>query len=138
MALAVGTLLALAVGAFATILGLDRERGFYPTVMIVIASLYSLFAVLGGSTQVLMLELLAGAVFVAAAALGFRRSLWIVVLALAGHGLFDLLHGHVITNPGVPAWYAHFCSAYDFVAAAYLAWLLLRFKAKGVRTQDEP
>ena len=38
MALLVGVLLAVAVGLFATGLGLDRDRAFYPTVMIVIAS----------------------------------------------------------------------------------------------------
>lgn len=40
MALLMGVLLALAVGLFATAVGLDRDRAFYPTVTIVIASLY--------------------------------------------------------------------------------------------------
>ena len=44
MALLVGALLALAVGLFATVSRLDRDRAFYPTVAIVIASLYCLFA----------------------------------------------------------------------------------------------
>jgi hypothetical protein len=39
---AVGTLLAFAVGLLATAIGLDRDRAFYPTVTIVIAS-YSAF-----------------------------------------------------------------------------------------------
>jgi hypothetical protein len=46
----VGACLAFAVGIFATVVRLDRDRAFYPTVAIVIASLYSLFAVIGGST----------------------------------------------------------------------------------------
>ncbi len=45
MAILVGALLALAIGGFATVVGLDRDRAFYPTVTIVIALLYSLFAV---------------------------------------------------------------------------------------------
>ena len=36
MALLVGALLAFAVGLLATAIGLDRDRAFYPTVMIVI------------------------------------------------------------------------------------------------------
>jgi hypothetical protein len=120
----VGALLAFAVGLFATGLGLDRDRAFYPVVTIVVASYYALFAVMGGSTQALVLESLAFAVFVAVAASGFRSSLWIVVVALAAHGLFDFSHGAVISNPGVPRWWPGFCLTYDVTAAAYLAWLL--------------
>ena len=125
MALLVGVLLAVVVGVFATGVGLDRDRAFYPVVTIVVASYYALFAVMGASTHVLALELLGGAVFVCAAVAGFRWSLWIAVLALAGHGLFDFVHASVITDPGVPTWWPPFCLAYDVTAAAYLAWLLL-------------
>ena len=124
MAIAVGALLAIAVGLFATGVGLDRDRAFYPVVMIVIASLYALFAVLGHSTQALVLELLAGTVFLAAAVWGFKSSLWVVAAALAAHGVFDLVHGALITNPGVPAWYPGFCFTFDVVFAGYLGWLL--------------
>src|SRR5882762_2595571 len=98
MALLVGVLLAVAVGLFATGLGLDRDRAFYPTVMIVIASTYTLFAVMGASTRALILETLAGAAFLALAATGFKWSLWLVVVALAAHGVFDLTHGAFIAN----------------------------------------
>lgn len=124
MALMVGTLLAVAVAVFARIVGLDRDRAFYPTVMVVIAALYSLFAVMGGSTPALLREMMAGAVFVVAAVYGFRSSLWIVALALTGHGLFDFVHGRLIANPGVPAFWPAFCGAYDVTAGAGLAWLL--------------
>ena len=126
MALIVGGVLALLVGAMATAVGLDRDRAMYPLVTLVVASYYVLFAAMGASPGVLALEAFAGAAFVIAALVGFRSSLWIVVAALAGHGVFDLVHGHVIHNPGVPHWWAHFCSAYDVAAAAYLAWLLKR------------
>lgn len=124
MALLVGALLALSVGIFATGVGLDHDRAFYPVVTIVIAALYALFAVMGGSTRALVLESLVGAIFVAAAVAGFKRSLWVVVAALATHGVFDLGHGAVIANPGVPSWWPEFCLTYDVTAAAYLAWLL--------------
>ena len=62
--------------------------------------------------------------FAAAAVAGFRSSAWIVVVALAGHGVFDAVHGYVIENAGMPAWWPAWCLAYDVGAAAGLAWLL--------------
>jgi hypothetical protein len=124
MALAVGVLRALAAGLLGTGVGLDRDRAFYPVVAIVIAFLYALFAVMGGSTQALVLEVLAGLVFLVAAVWGFKSSLWVVVAVLAAHGIFDLAHGLIISNPGVPPYWPPFCLAYDVTAAAYLAWLL--------------
>lgn len=124
MALLVGVLLAFSVGLFATGLSLDRDRAFYPVVTIVIASYYALFAVMGASTHTLLLELLVGAFFLAVAVSGFRWSLWAVVVALTGHGIFDLTHDTFMANAGVPVWWPQFCLTYDLTAAAYLAWLL--------------
>jgi hypothetical protein len=124
VALLVGAFLALAVGLFATSVGLDRDRAFYPAVTIVIASYYALFAVMGAATHALFLESLVGAAFLAVAVLGFRSSLWVVVAALMAHGILDLVHGRVISNPGVPSWWPQFCLTYDVSAAGYLAWLL--------------
>ncbi|HUS13920.1 MAG TPA: hypothetical protein VM536_02780, partial [Chloroflexia bacterium] len=124
MALVVGALLAIVVGLFATGIGLDRDRTFYPVVTIVIASYYALFAVMGASAHALVLESLVGTVFLAAAVSGFTLSLWFVVAALAAHGIFDLVHGIVISNPGVPSWWPQFCLTYDVTLAAYLAGLL--------------
>jgi hypothetical protein len=130
VALVIGALLAFAVGLFATGLGLDRDRAFYPVVTIVITSYYALFAVLGDSMHALVLESLSGAVFLAVAAWGFRSSLWLVVLALAAHGIFDLGHGALVSNPGAPRWWPEFCLTYDVTAAAYLAWLLKRRRVR--------
>jgi hypothetical protein len=43
--------------------------------------------------------------FAIAAAAGFKRSEWIVVGALAGHGVFDALHGEILEDAGVPVWW---------------------------------
>lgn len=126
MSFAVGVLLALGVGVLTTGFGLDRDRALYPAVTIVIASYYALFAVMGGSTQVLVAESAVAAVFLGLALAGFKITLWLVVAALAAHGVFDLAHPHVYANPGVPDWWPSFCLAYDVAAAAYLAWLLMR------------
>ena len=98
----VGVVLALAVSLFARLSGLDRDRAFYPLATLVIASYYVLFAVLGQSTHALVLELALFAPFAAAAVIGFRRSLWVVVAALAAHGLQDFVHVAVVANPGMP------------------------------------
>jgi hypothetical protein len=130
VAFVIGVVLALAVGVFSTAVGLDRDRALYPAVTIVVGSYYVLFAVMGASTRILVLESIVGLIFLAAAALGFRSSLWIVAAALAGHGLFDLVHGRIISNPGVPAWWPAWCLAFDATAGAYLAW---RIKSKRIR-----
>ena len=129
MSFLIGITLALAVGAFARWVGLDRDRAFYPTVMIVIACLYSLFAIMADSPAVLVAEFTVGAGFIALAMVGFKRSLWFVVAALAAHGLFDIFHPHAFHNPGVPVWYPDFCFAYDMAAAVFLGWRLRQLKS---------
>jgi hypothetical protein len=64
--------------------------------------------------------------FVAVAVIGFKKSEWLVVAALAGHGIFDAVHGTLIANPGVPVWWPAFCLSYDVAAAAWLAWIIVR------------
>jgi hypothetical protein len=125
MEYAAGVILATAVGLLASLIGFDKERSFYPTVLIVIATYYLLFAAMAQSTDALVAETFPVLLFATAAAVGFRNTRWIVVAALALHGIFDLLHHTVITNPGVPAWWPGFCLAYDLAAAAYLALLLV-------------
>ena len=122
----IGTVLALGVAVFARLVGLDRDRAFYPTVMIVIALLYVLFAAMAGSGHAILMESIPMAGFVTAAVVGFKKSAWIVVAALAGHGVFDALRGDLIDNPGVPSWWPAFCGTYDLVAAACLALIIVR------------
>lgn len=124
MGYVVGVGLAVAVGLFAGTLGFDKERCFYPVVLIVVASYYVLFAAMAGSASAIVVETLPALMFVAAAAVGFKKSLWVVVGGLAIHGVFDFIHHGVISNPGVPAWWPAFCLAFDLTAAAYLGVLI--------------
>jgi hypothetical protein len=124
MPLVVGTCLALGISAMATLVGFDRERSFYPIVTIVVASYYALFAVMGGSTHALAMELVPMMVFLSAAIAGFKVDMRIVVVALVAHGLFDFVHGRWIENAGMPPWWPMFCGAYDVTAGGYLAVLL--------------
>ena len=122
----IGAGLALTVGVCATLTGFDRDRAFYATVLLVVAAYYDLFAAMGRSPEAFALEALALLGFAAVAVVGFKTNLWIVAGGLFGHGMFDLVHGHVISNPGVPLWWPMFCMTYDIMAAGYLGWLLLR------------
>jgi len=122
----IGIVLSVSVASFARCVGFDRDRAFYPTVLMVIASYYVLFAAMSDSVHTVLLESVVMTVFVIAAVVGFKSSAWIVVAALAGHGIFDVVHGNVVENSGVPAWWPAFCLAYDLGAAGSLAWLLQR------------
>jgi hypothetical protein len=122
----VGTALSIGVALFARSVGFDRDRAFYPAVLIVIASYYVLFAAMNGSIQTVVLESVMMSVFVIAAVAGFKGNAWIIVGALAAHGLQDVVHGHIIANAGVPAWWPAWCLAYDVGAAGALAWFLTR------------
>lgn len=124
----IGIVLALVSVVLGRVAHLDRDRAFYPTVLIVIATYYVLFAVIGGSFGALVVESLVMIAFAIAAVLGFKFNLWLVVFALAAHGVFDFVHGNVVVNPGVPTWWPEFCLAYDVVAAGFLAWLLYQRK----------
>lgn len=128
----VGIVLSVGVAFLARSVGFDRDRAFYPTVLIVIASYYVLFAATGDSVETVLLESVVMIGFAIAAVAGFKSSAWIVVGALAGHGVFDVLHGEVLENAGVPVWWPAFCLAFDLGAAASLAWLLKR----GLTTND--
>ena len=126
IAFVTGIVLAIVVGVYAMLTGLDRDRAFYPTLMIVIACYYVLFAVMSGEVRTVIEELLIAFIFFVVATVGFRRNSWWVVVALAAHGLFDLVHGSIVSNSGMPGWWPAFCSTYDIVAAAFLAWTLRR------------
>jgi hypothetical protein len=132
MPYAIGIVLALIVSVYASSLRLDRDRAFYPTVLIVIASYYVLFAVMGGSGRVIVVESLVMGVFVVAASLGFRGTLWLVVAALAAHGVLDFFHARLVSNAGVPEWWPAFCLTYDVAAAGYLTWRLTQGPARVV------
>jgi len=125
MSFFIGATLALMVGGFATWSGFDRDRSFYPTVLLVVASYYILFAVMGASMQAILAECLVLVPFLVASLAGLRRTPWAAVVGLAAHGMLDLLHPHLLSNPGVPVWWPSFCLAYDGIAAIYFGVLLV-------------
>ena len=125
----IGGILGLAVGALATSTGLDRDRAFYPTVVIVIAAYYVLFAAMGGTGRIIVMEVLVAFVFLIVALVGFKGNLWFVVAAAVAHGLFDSVHHLFIDNPGMPVWWPGFCMTIDVVLGAWWAARLLMLPA---------
>lgn len=125
MDILIGIVLALVTGACGTLIAFDRERGFYPLILIVISTYYILFAAMGISPATAVRESVAAAAFIAIAVIGYKRSMWIIVVGLVAHSLFDLVHAQLINNPGVPSFWPMFCLSYDFTAAGYLCVVLL-------------
>lgn len=126
MEIIIGIFLAVGIAFSSTMIGFDKDRSFYPVIMIAISLIYVLFATMGASSQTLIIEIGIAVMFQGVAISGFKSSLWLVVLALAAHGIWDIFHGHFINNTGMPIWWPGFCSAFDIAAAIYLSGLLAR------------
>ena len=132
MSYMIGIVLALGVCGYATLLRLDRDRAFYTAMAFVVASYYVLFAAMGATGRVIVIESLIAGGFVLVASLGFRKNYWLVAAALGAHGVFDAFHAQVVTNPGVPMWWPAFCGSFDVAAGGYLAWLLAPVANRGI------
>ena len=109
----VGVLLAVGVAALGKFTRFDEDRSFYSTVLVIIASYYVLFAVLGGSGHALVWELVVAVAFSSAAIIGALYLPMLVGIGITAHGLFDLVHHVLIENPGVPTWWPSFCGSID-------------------------
>jgi hypothetical protein len=129
----VGITLALLFCAAAAGLGMDRERAFYPAVVMAVASYYVAFAVADGRAEVMRSEVAIAAVFIVAAVAGFKFNPWIAVAALAGHGVMDLFHHQLVHNEGVPQAWPGFCASFDVTAGVLVAVLM---RARGAHTRS--
>ena len=127
----VGVLRGVGVGALGVLVGLDRDRAFYTTALIVIAAYYALFAAMGASSSVLAIEIAVALGFSLLALVGFKKSMWLVAAGIAGHGIFDFVHPHLYANPGMPVWWPGFCGSVDVVLGVWLALRLYQMKRPG-------
>lgn len=118
-----GGLLGGAIFAFAHWQRYDRDRSFYPTVLVVIASYYVLFAVTGGDMRALPAQLAVALGFAVFAVFAGRRGNRTVAIGIVLHGLYDLAFQAFGVGGGVPPWWPMFCGAIDVVLgmAAFLA-----------------
>lgn len=125
VALASGVATAAVIAAFARATGFDRDRSFYPTILVVIALLYVLFGVEKGAPAVVAAETAAALAFVAVAVVAFRRcSPALLAIGLALHGLWDVAHPALLpASDAVPTWWPAFCLGVDLPLAGWVVWM---------------
>ena len=122
----IGVILGFAVAGFSSVVGFDRDRSFYPTVLIVIAAYYVLFAAMGAPARIIGIETAIAGGFLLIAVLGYKNNPWLVAAGIAGHGLMDFVHHLFIYNAGMPEWWPGFCGAVDVTLGGLLAVQLMR------------
>ena len=120
MEIVIGIILGSVIILTAKFTGFEKNRRFYPVILIVIALLYILFGIIDRRFEVIVFESLFAAMFIGIAVAGFKKNLLIAAFGIFLHGVFDVLHIFMIGNSGVPSFYPHFCLAVDFVLAIYL------------------
>ena len=59
-----GVGLAVVLAVFGKLTGYEKDRSFFPTLLIVIASYYLLFAILDGSVSTILIEIAVAAFFI--------------------------------------------------------------------------
>lgn len=122
----VGILTAIALVAFGRISRFDKDRSFYPTILIVIGLLYVLFSTLDGRYSVVLVECAFALIFIGAALAGYWKGCLIVAAAIAAHGVFDFVHYFFIEDRGVPIWWPGFCGTVDILLGVFIAFFVCR------------
>ena len=109
----------------------------YSIGLLTLPSLYASFALQAGEQAVGAKEMIYGIPYVVGglvfAFVSVRQSALIVGALWILHGLYDLIHGQLIANPGVPVWYPVFCFTVDVVVGAYVLWLSRRIPNANLR-----
>lgn len=121
-----GILLALIIAISAKVTRFDRDKSFYPTLLIVIASYYILFAFIYG--EGIVQELLLATIFLLAAILGGLYIPILTGIGIVAHGVFDLVYPFIINNGGVPLWWPAFCAGIDIPLGIWVIWLSYKGK----------
>ena len=113
------------------------ERWLYSLGLLTLHGLYAFFALQAGEQAVAVREMIYGIPYVVAgiafAFVSVRQSAVVVGVLWLLHGLFDLVHGRLITNTGVPGWYPIWCFMVDAVIGSYLLWLSRRVADANLR-----
>tara|TARA_R110002167_G_scaffold91570_2_gene246399 strand:- start:71 stop:475 length:405 start_codon:yes stop_codon:yes gene_type:complete len=107
-----------AIALFARQMRFDQDRSFYPTVLIVIASYYVLFAVMSGAP--IVVELVVAGIFSALAIAGAHYRVPLAGWGILLHGIFDFTRVGLIGDGGAPLWWPAFCGGIDVVLGLWL------------------
>lgn len=119
----IGAVLAVILAGFARLTNFDRDRSYYAVVLIVIATYYVLFACM--ANEAIVTEIFAASIFLLLAILGGLRWQILLGIGIFLHGVFDLMHGYIISNPGVPIWWPAFCASIDIVLGLWVVFLVV-------------
>ena len=125
--LIIGILLGIFIVLFAKKTGFDKDRSFYPLVLIVIAFYYVLFAFQANNLNEILFETGIAFLFTFIAILGHHRSLKIVGIALILHGIYDLFQGNIVLSTNPPQWWPLFCLGIDVTLGIWLLWASSKF-----------
>ena len=120
----IGTVLGLMIAGLAKLLNFDKDRSFYPVILIVIAMYYVLFAFMSENADVIIKELIVALLFSAVAIIGARLSVLFVAIGLITHGVFDIFHSRFVLNVEVPLWWPGFCASIDIVLGIVVLYLM--------------
>jgi hypothetical protein len=131
MEIIAGLIATIAVVGLGFAIRQGRSLSFYSSVLIVIALGYVLFAAMAGTPRTIVVEsaIAVGFIIVAVTAVrcgALRTAGWLVVAGLTAHGVYDLVHSSVVTNPVVPAWWPLFCAVVDILLGGWVLVLLRR------------
>lgn len=126
----IGVIQAFVPQSFWEALFLTNFQGQWPAGLI--ALVYVLFAVMAKAPRTILVESTMAAAFVGVAAAGTRwanlRAAGLLMAAgLAAHGVYDLVHAAVVSNPVVPQWWPLFCGVVDLLLGG---WVLLLGRRK--------
>ena len=120
MDLIIGILLGILTIIAAKFTGFDRDRSFYPILLIVIALYYVLFAFQSNANDEILFEVVIALLFSALAVWGHHKSLKIVASGLVLHGVYDLFQGHIVFSTNPPHWWPLFCLGFDATLGIWL------------------
>ena len=51
-----------------------------------------------------------------------KKAVMLLVAILAGHGVFDIRHYRLLTNPNLPVWLAALWIVFDLLKTAFRTW----------------
>jgi len=120
--LSVGISLAVLLAILSRVTKFDKDRSYFATLLIIIATYYVLFAFM--SSEALITEIVIASVFSVVALAGALRWPILLGIGILLHGVFDYYHGHSINNSGVPEWWPAFCAGFDIVFGIWVIYLI--------------
>ncbi len=126
-----GIVLASLTASAANLLSQQGRKLFYPMVLVAVGVGYIVFTLVINQKVEYGWELILAFLFTLLAVFCYYRSLWLIVVGLMLHGLYELVHIDFFNLEVNPLWWPAFSYAYDMTLALWLVWYLKRIKDKG-------